>query len=98
MAAAKSPLQATGVSGKFINLSASGAIEVGQGTLAGVVVNSHSSGTIKLWNSLTASGTVMFNTITLAVGERWIPFFGANYTIGCFVTVGGTADLTFIYN
>lgn len=84
--------------GLFINLSASALLKTGPGNLQGVVINSHSSGTLKFWDSLTAANTVIFNTITLAVGERWIPLFGAKFTTGCFLTIGGTADVTVIYN
>lgn len=40
---------------------------------------------------------LMFNTITLSVGERWIPFFGASFTNGLYFTKGGTLDVTFLY-
>ena len=84
--------------GLYKNLSASGLVETGQGTLQGVIVNSHSSGTLKFWDNTSATTTVLFNTITLAAGERWIPFFGAKFTIGLYLTIGGTADITVIYN
>lgn len=84
--------------GIYKNISASALIETGQGTLQGVVINSHSSGTLKFWDNTSAATTVIFNTITLAVGERWIPLFGAKFTTGCFLTIGGTADVTVIYN
>lgn len=80
------------------NVSASALIETGPGTLQGIVINSHSSGTLKFWDNTAGSGTVLFNTITLAVGERWIPFFGAHFNTGCYLTIGGTADVTVLYN
>lgn len=82
---------------KTVNLTASGLIKTGQGSLSGVVVNSHSSGTLKFWNSTTATGTVLNNTITLAVGERWIPFFDETFTTGLYLTIGGTADVSVTY-
>lgn len=84
--------------GAYKNISASGAIKTGAGSLAGVVINSHSGGTLKFWDSLTGANTVIFNTITLAGGERFIPLFGAKFTTGCYLTIGGTADVTVIYN
>lgn len=84
--------------GKYVNLSASALIETGPGTLQGVVVNSHTSGTLKFWDNTSAATTVIFNTITLGATERWIPLFGAKFTTGCFLTIGGTADVTVIYN
>lgn len=84
--------------GLYVNVSATGAVTTGPGYLQGVIVNSHASGTIKLWDNTSAATTVMFNTITLAAGERWIPFFGAKANTAIFLTLGGTADLTFIVN
>ena len=82
---------------KFTNLSASASIKVGGGTVVGVVINSHTSGTLKLWNSLTAANAIVCNTITFAAGERFIPLYNATFTIGLFATIGGTADITIIY-
>lgn len=80
------------------NLIASALVASGYGTVGGIIVNSHTSGTIKLWDSLTATGSVICNTITLAAGERWIPLFDATFNTGLFVTIGGTADITIIYD
>jgi hypothetical protein len=56
------------------------------------------------WGATTlASGTgtnvkIMNSTITLAavttVGDRFIPFFGAEFTNGLYITIGGVADVT----
>lgn len=80
------------------NLSASALIKTGSGRVHGIVVNSHTSGTLKLWDNTAASGTVLFETITLAAGERWIPFFGATFGTGLYLTIGGTANVTIMYN
>jgi len=93
-----STLQATTTQGKYTNLSASALIATGPGVLVGIVINSHSSGTLKFWDALSATGTVINNTITLAAGERFIPFFGEKFTVGCYLTIGGTADVTVITN
>lgn len=82
---------------RYKNLSASGQVNVGQGVAVGVVINSHTTGTLKLWDSLTATGTVLCNTMSFAVGERFIPLFSANFTTGLFATIGGTADITILY-
>lgn len=82
---------------KSVNLTASGLVKTGQGTLVGVVVNSHSSGTLKFWNALTATTPVLFDTITLAAGERWVPLFDTAFTTGCYLTIGGTANVTVVY-
>jgi hypothetical protein len=80
------------------NLSASALIKTGSGRIQGVVINSHTSGTLKLWDSLTASGTVIHETMSFAVGERFIPMFGETFGTGLYATIGGTANLTIIYN
>lgn len=79
------------------NLSASAQIKSGPGILVGVIINSHTSGTLKFWNNTAGSGTVLFNTITLASGERWIPLFNTNFDVACYLTIGGTADVTVLY-
>lgn len=79
---------------KATNLSASGQIKATPGILVGVVINSHSSGTLKFWNNTAGSGAVLFNTISLAVGERHIPFYNANFDTALYLTIGGTADVT----
>lgn len=84
--------------GNFVNLSASGLVFTGPVALQGVVINSQSSGTLKLWNNTSAATTVAFNTITFTATDRYIDLFGAFCNIGCYATIGGTADLTIIYN
>ena len=81
----------------YKNLTASGQVKAGFGTVKGIIVASHTSGTIKLWDALTATTPVLINTMTLAVGERWIPLFDATFNTGLFVTIGGTADITVVY-
>ncbi len=83
---------------KYKNLAASGLVKTGNGSVKGIIVGSHSSGTIKLWDAVTATTPVLVNTMALAVGERWIPLFGAEFNTGLFVTIGGTADITVVYN
>ena len=81
------------------NFSASKLVVTGAGELIGIIINSHTSGTIKIWDSLTATGSVVCETITLAAGERWIPLFGASFGTGCYVTIGGTsANITVLFN
>ncbi len=79
------------------NTAASALIKTGAGNIYGIIINSHTSGTIKLWDNTAASGTVICETITLAVGERWIPFWGASFGTGLYVTIGGTANITVVY-
>lgn len=82
---------------KYKNLSASGLVKTGSGQVWGITINSHSSGTIKIWNNTSATGDVIHNTMTLAVGERTITLFGESFSTGLYITIGGTADITVAY-
>lgn len=98
-----SPLQATTDYNYCINKSDSALIKSGDGAVQGIIINSHSSGQIKIWDSLTASGTVLANTMVLSnvavTGERSIPFFGAKFLTGLYVqVVSGTVDYTVVYS
>lgn len=87
---------------KFTNITASGLVKTGSGVLHGVIINSHSSGTLKLWDNTSAAGTVICNTITFSAvattGERFIPFYGLAFSTGLYATIGGTADITLVYH
>ena len=80
----------------YKNVTATGAIKVGKGILRGMYVNSTTAGTIKLWDALSATGLVMNNTITPAVG--WHDLGNAGFSIGLFATIGGTLDVTLYFD
>jgi len=79
-------------------LTATGLVYTGPVVANGIIVSSHSSGTIKLWDNTAGSGTVLVNTITLGATERFIPLYGAKANVGIFATVGGTLAATLVYN
>lgn len=84
---------------KFINITSSQLVKTYKGTtniLVGMFVNSTSSGTIKFWDSLTAAGTVINNTITPAAGNYYA-LGNAGFSTGLFATIGGTLDVTLYY-
>lgn len=81
----------------YVNMSASTLVKTGAGQIYGVIVNSHTSGTLKLWDNTAGSGTVLCNTMTFAVGERFIPLLGATFGTGLYATISGTADITILY-
>lgn len=87
---------------KYANISASGLVKTGAGVIDRIIINSHTSGTIKLWDALTATTPVICNTMTLSAvattGERVIELGGISFTTGLYVTIGGTADITVVYN
>ena len=79
------------------NLSSSTIIKTEAGKLVNVTINSHTSGVFSLYNGTSALGSLMHSSITLAAGERSIPFYGEIFDTGLFVNVGGTANLSFQY-
>lgn len=83
---------------KYTNGTTSQSIRAGAGQVAGVIVNSHTSGTMKLWDSLTATGTVIVNTYTFPAGSGMYMFpKPVDFYTGLFFTVGGTLDYTIIW-
>lgn len=84
--------------GKYSNISASTAVKSTEGTVYGVIVNSHTAGTLKLWDNTAASGTVIVNTFTFDTGSQVYTFpAGVSFYTGLYATIGGTADITIIY-
>lgn len=81
----------------YTNGTASAQILAGSGRLFGFFVNSHTNGTLKFWDALTATTPVIFNTITFAAGPNFVVFPAAIVcTVGLYVTVGGTIDYTIL--
>lgn len=73
-----------------LNLSASQQLKAGAGLLCGVFVAAASNTpTIKFWDSLAASGTVLIGTFTPSVGWNPMPFA---FRTGLYMTIGGTVD------
>lgn len=82
----------------YTNLSGSGLIKTGAGVIKGIVVNSHSSGTLKLWDNTSGATTVIFNTITFAAGSGIVLNLPAvEFSTGLYATIGGTADITILW-
>jgi hypothetical protein len=83
---------------RFLNTTSSGLVKTGLGTVHGVVVNSHTSGTVKFSNGTTAVNDIM-GTYTFPSGPQVVSFgAGIVCDTGLFVTVGGTANITVLYN
>lgn len=81
---------------KYKNLTASGLVKTGSGVLKGMYVNSTNAGTIKFWDNTSGATTTINNTITPAVGYHNLG--DANFTVGLYITIGGTAlDVTLYY-
>lgn len=82
----------------YTNISADTLIATGIGRFFGFIVNSHTSGTVKVWDNTSAATTVLLNTITLAAGpQSWALPVGIQFGTGLYVDVGGTIDLTVLW-
>lgn len=71
----------------------------GKGVVTGFIVNSHSSGTLKLWDSLTATGRILMNTFTFPTGSS-VQTFPAplNFHTGLFADMSADESVTIVYN
>lgn len=85
---------------KNINISATGQAFVGVGTIAGVIVASNSSGTLKLNDSPNSVvGRVVLDTYTFGAGSSSVIFpEPLEFYEGLFATVGGTGSFELIIN
>lgn len=84
---------------KYLNGTTSQLVKTGAGIYYGIIVSSHTSGTMKLWDNTSAAGAVLVNTVTFAAGDvapRIIPM-GISFGTGLFITIGGTIDYTILY-
>lgn len=77
--------------GMYVNLSATAAISSKPCYMLGFYVNSTSSGTLVLKDG-GASGTLVCNTITPAIGFHRLP---ATFITSAHATIGSTLDVTF---
>lgn len=84
---------------KYLNGTTSQQVKATAGALYGVIVNSNTSGTFKLWDNTAGSGTVLINTFTptTATSQTYIFPQGVTFNTGLFITVGGTIDYTVLY-
>lgn len=82
-------------------ITASTLIQTGQGVLGGVFISSGTAVTVKVWDSLTATGKVIAETTTGYTTAATVPpvflKIPAAFSIGCFVTIGGTGAVTVLW-
>ena len=72
-------------------ISGSQLLETGNGVFEGFIVNSHSSGKLKMWDNTTASGRVLMNTFTFPSGSSMQKCPDPmTFRTGLFATVEGT--------
>lgn len=83
---------------KHTNITADTLIKTGFGKVAGFIINSHTSGTLKLWDNTSAATTVLTNTYTFPSGSGVVTFpEPVGFNTGLYADIGGTVDLTIIW-
>lgn len=83
---------------KYTNLTASALVKTGAGVVSGFIINSHTSGTLKLWDNTSAASTVIINTYTFPSGSGVVLFpDDISFNTGLYATIGGTADITLVW-
>lgn len=82
----------------YTNLTASALIKTGVGLVSGFIVNSHTSGTLKLWDNTSAATTTLMDTYAFSAGSSVVDF-GSDivFNTGLYATIGGTANITLIW-
>lgn len=85
-------------SGAAKQISASAQISNTSGVLVGIFISSATGGTIKAWDSLTAAGTVLFDTTAAATltSPLYVPC-NMGFGTGLFITLGGTINCSVVY-
>lgn len=84
----------------YTNIQASQLIATGTGIVSAIIVGSHSSGTIKLWDSQTANFNVIVPTYTYATGSQVITLNGDDgiaFNTGLFATLTNAQDITIVW-
>ncbi len=82
----------------YTNITADTLIETGAGLVFGFIVNSNTSGSLKLWDNTSAATTVLMNTYTYAAGSSVVMLPAAvAFTTGLYADVTGTQDITIIW-
>jgi hypothetical protein len=77
-------------------LTGSGQVSAHAVQIVGIVCAASTSLTIKVWDSPSASGAYALNTLPMLQGDFLpLPIILMN---GCFVTFGGTGEITVLYN
>jgi hypothetical protein len=76
-----------------VRLTATGQVKTGGGAILGFYVNSTTTGTIVLWDSLSAAGNQVTGTITPGIGWHPLPL---KFGVGLHCVIANTLDVTFI--
>lgn len=80
-------------------ISGSQLLVTGKGVVYGFIVNSHSSGTLKLWDNTAASGSVLMNTFSFPTGSGVYSFPAPiNFHTGLFADMTADESVTIVFN
>lgn len=89
---------AIGKSKTYTKMSASGLVFSGAGQLAGIIIGSSSSLTLKLWDNNAASGAVLLDTTGAFTAPTFLDCLNVGFTNGLFVTIGGSGTFTVVWH
>lgn len=78
-------------------ITAKGLIHTGPCTLEKIVINSHSTGTFKLFDGIAETGTAFGGTYTPATGSSVIEI-EAKFDTGLYIMTAGTINMTPLIN
>jgi len=80
-------------------ISGSQLLVSGNGVVYGFIVNSHSAGTLKLWDNTAASGRVLMNTFTFPTGSSVQRFpQPLNFHTGLYAEMTADESITIVFN
>jgi len=80
---------------KNLTQTGSGVLMAGEGWLKSFYVNNLTTNlTVKLYDGLTATGSVVHDTITISAAG-WQNMDNVHFKNGCYVALGGTGNVTF---
>ena len=82
-----------------VKITGSAQTIVGSGRLLGVIICSHSSGTLQLNDQPQAGnlGAALLDTYTFPSGSGYLPLYGEQFTNGVYATCGGTLDVLLVW-
>lgn len=92
-----SSLQSQTPTAIYTNITADTLIKTGPGIVMAIVVNTHTTGSIILYDNTSAAATKIINGYAYATGSQVIPL-GIRFNTGLFADITGTQDITILWN
>jgi len=80
----------------YKELTESGLVKTGCGSLRGIFCASTTDGTLKLWDNTSGATTVLVNTFTLTAATYY-DMADVIFGTGLYATIANTADITVFY-